>query len=154
MSKKLMQQAISVALENIDLGGGPFGAVIIKDGEIIASSGNQVTQLNDPTAHAEILAIREAAKKLNTWDLSGCTLFTSCEPCPMCLSAIYWAHITKVYYACNHNDAKNAGFDDSFIYDELKLNPEKRTLSMVELLREDGLETFKKWKRFPDKKKY
>lgn len=154
MSEKLMQQAISVALENIDRGGGPFGALIIKDGEIISSSGNQVTLLNDPTAHAEILAIREAAKKLKTWDLSGCVLFTSCEPCPMCLSAIYWAHIDKVYYACRHDDAKKAGFDDAFIYDELKLEPEKRKLSMHELQRDEGLETFKKWSLLPDKKEY
>jgi guanine deaminase len=154
MSEKLMQQAISVALDNIDQGGGPFGAVIIKDDKIISASGNQVTKLNDPTAHAEVLAIRAAAKKLNTWDLSGCTLFTSCEPCPMCLSAIYWAHINKVYYACNHDDAKKAGFDDSFIYDELKLDPEERKLSMKEVLREEGLSTFKKWEQFPDKKEY
>jgi len=116
MKKKnedFMRKAIELSVKNVENGGGPFGAVIVKDGEIIAQGFNQVTRTNDPTAHAEVLAIREASKKLNTFDLSGCEIYTSCEPCPMCLGAIYWAHIDKVYYGNNKVDAKNIGFDDS-----------------------------------------
>ena len=114
--KSWMRQAIALSSRNIDNGGGPFGAVIVKDGEIVARGVNRVTAENDPTAHAEVNAIREAARKLGTFDLSGCDIYTSCEPCPMCLSAIYWAHIDRIFYANTQYDAKAINFDDSFIY--------------------------------------
>ena len=114
-----MREAIKLSLDNIDHDGGPFGAVIVKDGKIIARGVNRVTASVDPTAHAEVNAIREAARVLGTFDLSGCEIYTSCEPCPMCLGAIYWAHLDKVYYGNTKADAKEIGFDDSFIYDEL-----------------------------------
>nr|HQG67405.1 nucleoside deaminase [Paludibacteraceae bacterium] len=113
--EKMMRKAIALSLENIKKGGGPFGAVIVKDGKIIATGVNRVTSNNDPTAHAEITAIRKAAGKLKNFDLSGCEIYTSCEPCPMCLGAIYWAHLDKMYFANTKADAQNAGFDDSFI---------------------------------------
>ena len=120
-----MREAIKLSLDNIDHDGGPFGAVIVKDGKIIARGANRVTASVDPTAHAEVNAIREAARVLGTFDLSGCEIYTSCEPCPMCLGAIYWAHLDKVYYGNTKADAKEIGFDDSFIYDELALPVEK-----------------------------
>ena len=119
--EELMRKAIELSIENVANGGGPFGAVIAKDGEIIATGANRVTSQCDPTAHAEVSAIRAAASKLGTFNLSGCEIYTSCEPCPMCLGAIYWARLDKMYYANNKTDAKNIGFDDSFIYDELSL---------------------------------
>ena len=118
---ELMREAIRLSIENVANGGGPFGAVIARDGEIVATGVNRVTANNDPTAHAEVSAIRRAAEVLGTFNLSGCEIFTSCEPCPMCLGAIYWAHLDKVYYANTKDDAKGIGFDDSFIYDELAL---------------------------------
>lgn len=145
MDKKFLLKAIDAAEKNVDLGGGPFGAVIVKDGKIIASAENKVTLSNDPTAHAEILAIRKAAEKLKTWDLSGCQLYSSCEPCPMCLGAVYWAHIDEVFYACNKEDAKEAGFDDSFIYREFEKDTGERKLKMSQDLRERGLKAFEKW---------
>lgn len=119
--ESFMREAIKLSLDNIDHDGGPFGAVIVKDGKIIARGANRVTASVDPTAHAEVNAIREAARVLGTFDLSGCEIYTSCEPCPMCLGAIYWAHLDKVYYGNTKADAKEIGFDDSFIYDELAL---------------------------------
>lgn len=122
MDKKneFMREAIELSVKNIDNDGGPFGAVVVKDGEVVARGVNRVTASIDPTAHAEVSAIREAAKKLGTFDLSGCEIYSSCEPCPMCLGAIYWAHLDKLYYANTKLDAKNIGFDDSFIYDEIR----------------------------------
>jgi len=150
----LMQKAIELSIENIKRNGGPFGAVIAKEGEIIATGVNLVTINNDPTAHAEIIAIRETARKLETFDLSGCEIFTSCEPCPMCLSAIYWAHLDKVYYGNTQTDAKDIGFDDSFIYDELELKLEDRKIKMEQLLPEQAIYAFEDWKNKTDKVEY
>jgi tRNA(Arg) A34 adenosine deaminase TadA len=154
MNKTHMQSAINEAITNIDKGGGPFGALIVKDEKIISLCGNRVTLNNDPTAHAEVLAIREAAKILGRWDLSDCELYTSCEPCPMCLGAVYWAHIPVIYYGATRIDAKNAGFDDTFIYDEIALLPEKRKIKMQNILREKAVEGFEKWINFPGKARY
>lgn len=149
-----MREAIKLSKDNIKNNGGPFGAVIVKDNEIIAKGMNRVTSLNDPTAHAEVVAIREAAAKLNSYNLSGCTIYTSCEPCPMCLSAIYWARIDRIYYGNTKIDAKNIGFDDSFIYDEIKLPIEKRSVITTQLLRDEAIEGFKIWESYEDKIEY
>lgn len=150
----LMREAIELSIKNIENGYGPFGAVIIKNGEIISKSVNRVTKDNDPTAHAEILAIREAAKRLKTFNLSGCIIFCSCEPCPMCLGAIYWARIDKIYYACNRSDAKNYGFDDEYLYKEINLPIGQREISFNQLLRKEALEAFKKWEKNEKKTLY
>ena len=152
--KTLMQRAIKLSIENVKRGGGPFGAIIAKEGKVISTGTNQVTQKNDPTAHAEITAIRKAARKLGTFNLSGCEIFTSCEPCPMCLGAIYWAHLDKLFYGNTHIDAKGIGFDDSFIYDELKLDPADRKIAPVRLLPDEALFAFEDWKNKEDKVKY
>ena len=152
--KLLMKKAIALSIENVKRGGGPFGAVIAKGGKIISTGVNQVTKSNDPTAHAEINAIRKAARKLGTFDLSGCEIFASCEPCPMCLGAIYWAHLDKLYYGNAKTDAKEIGFDDSFIYDELELNPENRKVSMQRLLPDEAIIAFEDWKNKEDKVEY
>jgi len=152
--KSLMRKAISLSVENIKNGGGPFGAVIAKDGKIISTGVNRVTSKNDPTAHAEINAIRKAARILRTFDLSGCEIFTSCEPCPMCLGAIYWAHLDKLYYGNSKTDAKNIGFDDSFIYDELKLDPSDRKIAEKRLLPDEAICAFEDWKNYKDKVEY
>ncbi|MDL2322383.1 nucleoside deaminase [Bacteroidales bacterium OttesenSCG-928-A17] len=152
--KMAMQKAIDLSVESIARGGGPFGAVITKDGQIIASGSNQVTIKTDPTAHAEVTTIREAARKLNTFDLSGCEIYSSCEPCPMCLSAIYWARIDKLYFANTKEDAKNAGFDDSFIYDQLELPEENRAIPVVRMMRNEAIEAFEIWKNKEDKIEY
>lgn len=154
MDKKFMIVAIETALRNIDSGGGPFGAVIVRDGKIISRSGNQVTLRNDPTAHAEMIVIRKASVKLGKWDLSDCELYCTCEPCPMCLGAIYWAHIPKVYYGSNREDAEHAGFDDSFIYDEITAEHDKRRIKMQNLMKGEALKCFEKWKKLPDKQLY
>ncbi|NDV77538.1 nucleoside deaminase [Dysgonomonas sp. 511] len=151
---RFMKRAISLAKKGVVSGGGPFGAVIVKDGEIIAQAYNRVTLDNDPTAHAEVSAIRKACKKLKTFDLSGCEIYTSCEPCPMCLSAIYWAHIGKIYYACTKEDAKAVDFDDSFIYEQIDLKPENRSIPAVHLLRSQALEAFRMWEEKDDKTEY
>ena len=151
---KFMQRAIELSANNIKNGGGPFGAIIVKDGEIISEGTNRVTAEFDPTAHAEISAIRQAAKKLNTFDLSGCEIYTSCEPCPMCLAAIYWAHLDKIYFGNSKIDAKNIGFDDSFIYDELKLNPADRKIAMIRLLPDEAILAFEEWQNKEDKVEY
>jgi guanine deaminase len=151
---EFMRLAIRLSLESVERGGGPFGAVVVKNGEVVATGSNSVTQHNDPTAHAEIIAIREAARKLNTYDLSGCTIYSSCEPCPMCLGAIYWAHFDKLFYANTKTDAQNIGFDDSFIYEELKLNPAMRNLPISSILREEALVAFEAWANKPDKTEY
>jgi len=153
-NNKFMKRAIELSVENIKNGGGPFGAVIVKDGKIISEGTNRVTADNDPTAHAEVSAIRQAAKKLNTFNLSGCEIYTSCEPCPMCLSAIYWAHLDKIYFGNTKADAKDIGFDDSFIYDELALNPADRKVAMEPLLPEEAIRAFEDWKNKEDKIEY
>ncbi len=141
-----MRIAIRLAEENVDKGlGGPFGAVIVKDGKLVAKSANRVTTTIDPTAHAEVSAIRLASKKLKTFDLSGCVIYTSCEPCPMCLGAIYWAKISKIYYGNTKHDAADVGFNDKFIYDELELEVEERKLPVVQLLPDEAITAFKKW---------
>ena len=149
-----MREAIRLSDENVKNGGGPFGAVIVKNGEIIATGVNRVTANNDPTAHAEVSAIRAAGQKLGTFDLSGCDIYTSCEPCPMCLGAIYWAHLDRMYYACNKDDAADAGFDDSFIYKELDLEASERRLKSENILRSEALKTSEAWKEKGDKVEY
>jgi guanine deaminase len=155
MSAEFMRRAIVLALENVRSGGGgPFGAVIAKDGRVIAEGANRVTVSNDPTAHAEIVAIREACRVLKGFELIGCDLYTSCEPCPMCLGAIYWARLARVFYAGVAADAAEAGFDDGMIYEELKRAPESRRIPMIKLLREEALVVFSAWKNKPDKISY
>jgi len=152
--KEYMHEAIKQSLLSVEKGGGPFGAVIVKNGEIIARGANSVTQTNDPTAHAEVNAIRLAASKLNTYNLEGCEIYTSCEPCPMCLGAIYWAHIDRIYYGNTKKDAKNIGFDDSFIYEELELPLEKRKVKAVQLEKDEAIKAFKNWELKEDKTEY
>ena len=151
---ELMREAIRLSEENVANGGGPFGAVIARGGEIIATGVNRVTASNDPTAHAEVSAIRRAAQQLGTFNLSGCEIFTSCEPCPMCLGAIYWARLDRVYYANTKADAKAAGFDDSFIYDELALPRDRRKLPSVSMMRNEAIKVFEEWARKEDKVEY
>lgn len=151
---KYMRKAIAVSKKSVQTGGGPFGAVIVKDGEVIAASNNRVTKDNDPTAHAEVMAIRKACKKLKTFDLSGCELYASCEPCPMCLSAMYWAHIDHYYFANQKEDAKAIGFDDQFIYEELDKPAGKRSLKREQILRDEALEVFRMWTEKEDKIAY
>jgi tRNA(Arg) A34 adenosine deaminase TadA len=153
-NNKFMRKAIALSIENIKNGGGPFGAVIVKDGKIIATGVNRVTANTDPTAHAEVNAIRKASKKLGTFDLAGCDIYTSCEPCPMCLGAVYWAHIDKMYYGNTKADAKNIGFDDSFIYDEIELKPENRKLESTQLLHNESIVAFENWVKAEDKIEY
>ncbi len=144
--KQFIKRAIELSEKGMDSqAGGPFGAVIVKNDEIIAEGFNQVTSSNDPTAHAEVVAIRRACEKLNTFQLDDCIIYTSCEPCPMCLGAIYWARPKAVYYACTKEDAAEIGFDDNFIYDELDKNIENRAIKFINLGREEGRKVFKKW---------
>ena len=150
-----MQYAIDLADKGVDLNaGGPFGAIVVKDGKIIGQGYNCVTSKNDPTAHAEVLAIREACKNLNSFQLDGCTIYTSCEPCPMCIGAIYWARPKQVFYACSRNDASEIDFDDQFIYDELHKDMSKRTIKFKGIMREEALKVFNKWGKKADKIKY
>ncbi len=151
---KFMREAIRLADESVERGGGPFGAVIVKDGEIIAGSANSVTLLNDPTAHAEVNAIREACRRLGTFSLEGCTIYSSCEPCPMCLGAIYWAGISRIYYANTRKDAAAINFADDFIYDELARPLDQRTLPIIPLLRDEAQHTFRHWDEKSDKTSY
>ncbi len=152
--EELMRRAITLSRESVKNGGGPFGAVIAKNGEIIAEGSNNVTIDCDPTAHAEVSTIRKAAKKLGTFDLSGCEIYTSCEPCPMCLGAIYWAHLDKIYYANDRKDAAEIGFDDDFIYEELSLKPSQRHKKSEIILREEAIKAFEDWKAKEDKTEY
>ena len=155
MSAEFMRRAIALALENVRTGGGgPFAAVIVKDGRIIAEGVNRVTTTNDPTAHAEVVAIREACRYLGDFQLPGCDLYTTCEPCPMCLGAIYWARPAQVFYASNAADAASAGFDDAFIYEELKIAHADRRLPMRQLLREEALQIFSLWVQHEEKTHY
>ena len=152
--KKFMLKAIELSVSSASTDGGPFGCVIVKDGKIVAEGSNKVTSTNDPTAHGEIVAIREACRKLNTFNLLGCELYSSCEPCPMCLSAIYWSHINIVYYANNRNDAKNIDFDDSMIYSEINKKIDERIINMQQMMRDEALEAFKIWNENSNKIKY
>ena len=155
MSAELMRRAIALALENVRTArGGPFAALVAKHGSVIGEGANSVTATNDPTAHAEIVAIRAACRALGTFQLTDCELYTTCEPCPMCLGAIYWARPARVFYAGVAADAANAGFDDAFIYEELRRPPESRRIPMTQLMREESLAIFAAWKRQPNKTQY
>jgi guanine deaminase len=148
MIEELMRRAIALAMENVRSGaGGPFAAVIVKDGRVVADGVNRVTATNDPTAHAEVVAIREACRKLGDFQLAGCDLYTTCEPCPMCLGAIYWARPARVFYACVAADAAAVGFDDAFIYEELNRAHAERRVPMEQLLREESLTIFALWQQ-------
>ncbi|MCO5381335.1 MAG: nucleoside deaminase [Methanosarcina barkeri] len=149
-----MRRAIEISLENVKKGRGPFGAVITRKGKILAESCNLVTELNDPTAHAEINVIRVAAQRLKTFDLSGCVIYSSCEPCPMCLGAIYWARIDKVFFANTTADAKSIGFADSRIYEEISLPLQERYIEFHQLLREEALGAFKAWEESENRVEY
>jgi tRNA(Arg) A34 adenosine deaminase TadA len=153
-NEKFIKRAIEISKQNIENGGGPFGAVIVKNGKIIAESGNSVTKTNDPTAHAEVNAIRLAAKELGDFDLSGCEIYSSCEPCPMCLGAIYWARIDKLYFAAGKEDAEYGGFSDKFIYDELELDYSKRSLKTTQLMRDEAKKVFDFWLKYDEKTPY
>lgn len=153
-NEELMRRAIALSEASVLKGGGPFGAVIAKNGEIIAEASNSVTIDHDPTAHAEVNAIRQAARELGTFDLSGCDIYTSCEPCPMCLGAIYWAHLDTIYYANNRKDAARIGFDDDLIYREMPLQPVQRQRRMLQLLPEEARKAFDMWEQNEEKTAY
>ena len=152
--EELMRRAIELSENSVRNGGGPFGAVIAKDGEIIAEGSNKVTINNDPTAHAEVCAIRNACKILNTFELANCVIYTSCEPCPMCLGAIYWARLSKIFYANDRKDAAEIGFDDDFIYEEIAIEPQYRKKPSEILLRNEANNAFRIWTLKDDKTKY
>uniref|UniRef100_UPI004056F4B2 nucleoside deaminase n=1 Tax=Alistipes sp. TaxID=1872444 RepID=UPI004056F4B2 len=152
--KAFMQQAIELANASVKQGGGPFGAVIVRDGELIARGSNSVTLLNDPTAHAEVQAIRAACQELKSFELKGCVVYTSCEPCPMCLSALYWAGVERIYYANTRDDAAAIGFDDSLIYTEIPKAPLQRRIPAEQFMREEALESFRLWEAKEDKVEY
>lgn len=150
-----MEQAVQAAYENVVSGrGGPFGAIVVKDGVIIGAGRNEVTALHDPTAHAEVQAIREACRHLNDHQLNGCDIYTSCEPCPMCIGAIYWARPRAVYYACTKEDAAKAGFDDAFIYEQLELPKEQRSIEMTRIYPPQGDKPFQAWGNSPNRIEY
>lgn len=150
-----MQEAIDLAVKNVRAGrGGPFGALVVKDGEIIARATNRVTSINDPTAHAEIMAIRKACERLGHFELSGCMLYANCEPCPMCLGAIYWARLDRVYYASTREDAAAVGFDDEHIYRELDRPPSERKIPMENMMREEAHRAFNAWVKTDDRMEY
>jgi tRNA(Arg) A34 adenosine deaminase TadA len=152
--KEFMREAIKLSIKNIKLGGGPFGAVIVKNGKIISKGTNQVTIKNDPTAHAEMIAIRAASEKLKTFDLKDCEIYTSCEPCPMCLAAIYWSNINKIYFANTRSDAGKIKFRDDHIYNEIPKPVDKRKIRTTQLLREEAIKAFELWKDNPFRKQY
>lgn len=150
-----MARTIELSLENVRSGkGGPFAAIVVSAGKILAEGTNIVSSTNDPTAHAEIVAIREACKKLGSFELTGCAIYANCEPCPMCLGAIYWTRPARIYFAANSADAAKIGFDDSMIYDQLKKTAEARTIPTTQLMREDALRVFRVWEKKPDKIRY
>ena len=153
-NNKFMLRAIELSISSAKDTGGPFGCVMVKEDKIIAEGSNKVTFSNDPTAHAEIVAIREACKKLNTFNLSGCDLYASCEPCPMCLSAIYWSHIDNIFYANTREDAKKINFDDSLIYSEISKKNEDRKIPTKQMLRDEALKAFEIWSKKTDKIEY
>ena len=152
--EELMRRAIELSINSVRNGGGPFGAVIARNGEIVAEGSNKVTIDNDPTAHAEVSTIRMACKKLDSFDLSGCEIYTSCEPCPMCLGAIYWAHLDKIYYANDRKDAANIGFDDDFIYQKIEVQPQYRKKPSEILLQSEAIKAFDLWRDKDDKTEY
>ena len=152
--RRFMKMACDLASDNIDRGGGPFGAVIVRDGEVLSSAGNSVTIDNDPTAHAEVNAIREACRRTKNFKLDHATIYCSCEPCPMCLGAIYWARLRHVYYACTRKDAEDAGFSDNMIYEELEQPADKRRLPTEQRGREEAVEAMRRWKAKLDKTEY
>jgi guanine deaminase len=155
MNNPFMTRAIQLSIDNVHSGrGGPFGAVVVKDGTIIAEGTNLVTSTNDPTAHAEVLAIREACSRLGVFDLEGCEIYSSCEPCPMCLAAIYWSRLSRIYFANSDADASKIGFDDSLIYRELAQPPAQRRIPMIQMMREEALAAFRAWENKPDKISY
>ena len=156
MKNEFMKRAIQLSIESVKNGTGPFGAVIVKDGKIIAEGSNKVTSLNNPdaTAHGEMFVIREACKKLNNFNLTGCELYSSCEPCPMCLSACYWSRIDKIYYANTREDAQKIDFDDSLIYSEIQKNINERKIPMTQMMRDEALKAFELWDKKIDKVKY
>jgi guanine deaminase len=155
MDNPFMARAIQLAIDNVRSGrGGPFGAVVAKNGNIIAEGANQVTSTNDPTAHAEVLAIRAACLKLGVFDLEDCEIFTSCEPCPMCLGAIYWARLSRIYFASDAADASKAGFDDSLIYREISQPHAQRKVPMIQTMRDESLAAFRAWQEKPNKIEY
>ena len=154
MKNEFMIRAIQLSKESVNNGGGPFGSVIVKDNKIIAEGLNRVTPAKDPTAHGEIVAIREACKKLNDFSLKGCELYSNCEPCPMCLSAIYWARIDKIYYANTREDAQKIDFDDSFIYSEFQKDINQRKIPIFQMMRNEALKAFELWDKKKDKIKY
>jgi len=154
MKNEFMEKAIELSVESVNSGGGPFGCIIVKDNKIISEGSNKVTSTNDPTAHGEIVAIREACKKLKNFSLNGCELYSNCEPCPMCLSAIYWARINKIYYANTREDAQKIDFDDSFIYSEFQKDISDRKIPMFQMMRNEALKAFKLWDKKKDKIKY
>jgi tRNA(Arg) A34 adenosine deaminase TadA len=150
-----MRRAIALSLENVHSNnGGPFGAVVVKNAQIVGQGSNQVLATNDPSAHAEVVAIREACRRLNTFQLTGCEVYTSCEPCPMCMGLIYWSRPERVYYANTAADAASIGFDDDFIYHELARDPQNRTLKMEQIMRDEALIAFREWDKKPDKVRY
>lgn len=151
---RFMQMAIDLSVDNIDTGGGPFGAVIVRDGEVIATGTNRVVPNADPTAHAEVTAIRNACAKLGTFQLTGCTVYSSCEPCPMCLSALYWVGVSRICYGNTKDDAKAISFDDSFIYDQLELPYAERSIPCKHFMRDEALAAFRKWDEKDDKVRY
>ena len=152
---EFMQQAIRLATENVVTGrGGPFGAVVVKDGSVVATGTNQVTASNDPTAHAEVVAIRNACAALGTFQLDGCDVYTSCEPCPMCLAALYWSRCRAIFYGNNAADAARIGFDDSFLYDEVKKPLDQRSIAITRLLSDEAWESFAAWEKSPFKVDY
>jgi guanine deaminase len=155
MVDRFMQRAIALSIENVQSGsGGPFAALVVRDGSVLATGTNQVTSMLDPTAHAEVIAIRAACQAVQSFQLAGCELYTTCEPCPMCMGAIYWARLAKVYYANTRDDAARIGFDDSLIYFQLGLPPGQREIPMLQLMREQALEAFSEWEKSPLKVKY
>jgi len=155
MDNPFMARAIQLAVENVrSASGGPFGAVIVRGGGIVAEGANQVTSINDPTAHAEVLAIRAACAKLKTFELHDCDIYTSCEPCPMCLGAIYWARLSRIYFASAAADASKAGFDDSLIYREIAQPHAQRTIPMIQVMRDEALAAFRAWEEKPNKISY
>ena len=154
MKNEFMKRAIELSIESINRGGGPFGCVIVKNDKIISEGSNKVTSSNDPTAHGEIVAIREACRQVNNFSLKGLELYSTCEPCPMCLSAIYWARIDKIYYANTRKDAQKIDFDDSLIYAEFKKNINERKIPMIQMMRNEALKAFELWDKKIDKVKY
>lgn len=154
MTNSFMKQAIELAVANVRREGGPFAALVVKDGIVIATGANQVTRANDPTAHAEIVAIREACRVLGDFQLLGCEVYTSCEPCPMCLGAIYWARPERVFFAATHQEAAAAGFDDSFIYRQIAVPHSERSIPMIHVVDQHATQPFEEWSGKPDKTEY